>query len=235
MYVSRGIGTSFLPFRLGVKPEITFFIFSNNPGNPTNSFDSFLISNTPPTTFFLGLSISNIFETFNLFDKIRNIFTSRDSVNSNELFDFESEEELKRLNWECHKWFQLSERNATSGKYSLKAILPPGQFPGINFEEIRNDWSKWNLLKLDVYNPSKEEFNFHIRIDDQKSSLEYTDRFDIDFNLKQGMNHIAIPTDSIRTNIHHHPLNLKRIKRMMVFLTNNTAPRELYFDHIRLE
>ena len=47
MYVSRGIGTSYLPFRLGVKPEITFFSFTNNtneniriaqmnPSNPIN-------------------------------------------------------------------------------------------------------------------------------------------------------------------------------------------------------
>ncbi len=30
MHVNRGIGTSYLPFRLGVKPEITFFKFGNS-------------------------------------------------------------------------------------------------------------------------------------------------------------------------------------------------------------
>ena len=88
---------------------------------------------------------------------------------------------------------------------------------------------------MDVFNPSKGRITFHIRIDDNKSGWEYADRFDINFELKQGMNHISIPTDSIRTNIHHRPLTLKNIKRMMVFIPNNSKRRELYIDNIRLE
>ncbi|OGW52530.1 MAG: hypothetical protein A2Y81_08395 [Nitrospirae bacterium RBG_13_43_8] len=73
-------------------------------------------------------------------------------------------------------------------------------------------------MKMDVFNSSEENFNFHIRIDDHRSGWEYANRFDIDFNLKPGMNHISIPTDKIKTNIHHRPLNLKQIERMMVFI-----------------
>jgi predicted MPP superfamily phosphohydrolase len=230
MYVSRGIGTSFLPFRFGVKPEITFFAFDKNPGyDPSKHF---AISNTPPTTVFAGLRLSNIFETFNLLP-LFNI--SSHSNNSNILFDFESESDLKRLNWECHKWFELSEKHATSGKYSLKVILPPGQYPGIDFEEIRKDWSGFGRLRMDVFNPANEKFNFHIRIDDNKSGWEYADRFDVDFEIKPGRNYISIPTGSIRTKIHSRPLNLKEIRRMMVFIPNNLKQRELYVDDIRLE
>jgi hypothetical protein len=113
------------------------------------------------------------------------------------LFDFESESDLKRLNWECHKWFELSGEHATSGKHSLKIILPPVQYPGINFEDIRKDWSSSRYLKMDIFNPSDETLKFHIRIDDHKSGWEYADRFDINFNLEQGANHISIPADSI--------------------------------------
>ena len=254
MYVSRGIGTSYFPFRLGVKPEITFFEFSNstNSMNPINSSNSFLISNNPPKTIFAGLSLSNLLETFNIFSflnstnpinlsrEMRSLF-HRDPKNpinpSNptNLFDFESDEDLKRLNWECHKWFELSEEHATSGKQSLKVSLPPGQYPGINFQKIKKNWSEGNYFGIDVFNPSEERITFHIRIDDNKSGWEYADRFDINFELKQGINHISIPTDSIRTNIHHRPLNLKRIKRMMVFIPNNSKKRELFIDNIRLE
>jgi hypothetical protein len=313
MYVSRGVGTSYLPFRLGVKPEITFFTFSNNtnkekiriarmnptnpsnssnPSNPSNSSNPsnpsnpLLISNNPPKTIFTGLSLSNLIETFNIFSFLNssNPINSRnptnpsnsaaapqhpntnvlpltsngvllqpltkvDSINSMNpsnpsnpmnssnsiLFDFESDEDLKRLNWECHKWFELSEEHATSGKHSLKVSLPPGQYPGINFEKIKKNWSEGNYFGMDVFNPSEERITFHIRIDDNKSGWEYADRFDINFELKQGINHISIPTDSIRTNIHHRPLNLKRIERMMVFIPNNSKKRELYIDNIRLE
>jgi hypothetical protein len=227
MYVSRGIGTSFLPFRFGVKPEITFFTFS--------------ISNNPPKTIFTGLSLSNLIQTFDIFNltaapQHRTAAQQYSKTAAQKiLWDFESESDLKRLNWQCHKWFELSEENVTSGKYSLKVSLPPGEYPGIDFQEIRNDCSKFNYLKMDVFNPSEERITFHIRIDDNKSGWEYADRFDINFNLKQGMNHISIPTDSIRSNMYHRLLDLKRIKRMILFLMNNTKPRELYLDNIRLE
>jgi predicted MPP superfamily phosphohydrolase len=246
MYVSRGIGTSYLPFRFGVKPEITFFKFTNDTNekirmsridqpDEIGGISTVSISNFPPYTFFLGFSISSILETFDFVGVIRNSFASTNSSNSSVLFDFESEEEIKRLNWECHKWFELSEENATSGKYALKVTLPPGQYPGINFHEIRSNWSEFRYLKMDVFNPDNERINFHVRIDDNKSGVEYANRFHTNFELKRGINQISIPVDSIRTNIYHQPLNLKRIKRMIVFLMNNTKPRELYIDNIRLE
>jgi predicted MPP superfamily phosphohydrolase len=283
MYVSRGIGTSYVPFRLGVKPEITFFEFSNdtnekiriarmNPTtqssvlgpqslvNPSNSVNSMnpsnplLISNNPPKTIFAGLTLSNLVRTFDIFSvpnsisasnpsnsfnstNPSNTMNSSNSTNSSNgiLFNFESDSDLEKLNWECHKWFELTEENATSGKYSLKVSIPPGQYPGISFQKIKRNWSDARYFGMDVFNPSEERVTFHVRIDDNKSGWEYADRFDINFELKQGLNHILIPTDSIRTNIRHRPLNLKRIERMLVFIPNNPKRREVYIDNIRLE
>jgi hypothetical protein len=206
-----------------------------SPQSLVNPSNSLLISNNPPETIFAGLTLSNLIETFNIFDLIRDKFVRRHSRNSNVLLDFESDEDLKHLNWECHKWFELSEENATSGKHSLKVSLPPGQYPGVNFRKTKRNLSEGNYFRMDVFNPSEEKVTFHIRIDDNKSGWEYADRFDINFELKQGINYISIPTDSIRTNIHHRPLNLKRIERMMVFIPGNSKRRELYIDNIRLE
>ena len=273
MYVSRGIGTSYLPFRLGVKPEITFFNFSSNLTNQTNQNNqanlftatlqprstaarfSWSISNTPPITVFTGFNLSSLMMTFNIlniFDSIGLIGTQQRNTSAPQhytttaqqhsntgaqeiLFDFESESDLQELNWECHKWFELSDANVTSGKHSLRVILPPGQYPGISFGEIKKDWSKGNYLKMDIFNPLDEDFKFHIRIDDHKSGWDYANRFDINFDLKPGMNQLSIRTESIRTNIHHRPLNLKKIRRMMVFIANNPKERNIYIDNIRLE
>jgi predicted MPP superfamily phosphohydrolase len=252
MYVSRGIGNSFLPLRFGVKPEITFFEFSantknlinstnsSNSINPTNSINPMLISNNLSKTIFTGLSLLGFIETFdvlNIFDSLHLTAAQqhRSTTAQKTLFDFESDSDLKRLNWECHKWFELSEENTTSGKYSLKVSLPPGQYPGISFYEIPTDWSGGKYLKMDVFNPSKEDLTFHIRIDDTKSGWEYADRFDMNLELGSKMNHITIPTDSIKTNVHIRPLNLKNIKRMMVFIPDSPKQREIYIDHIRLE
>jgi uncharacterized protein len=255
MYVSRGIGTSFLPFRLGVKPEITFFNFSSNITNSSNSINmidptppinTLSISNVPPTTIFTSFNFSTLIETFNMlniFDSLgitpfpqhRSTAALQHSSTSSTLFDFESDSDLERLNWECGKWFERSQEHVTSGKYSLRVVFPPSQYPGINFEEIRKNWSGPENLRMDVYNPSTENMTFHIRIDDAESGWEYADRFDINFILKSGMNNLMIPTDSVRTNLYHKPLNLGKIERFMVFVPNNNKRQELYLDNIRLE
>jgi hypothetical protein len=238
LYVGKGIGTSYLPFRLGVKPEIAFFSFIN-PQPSSRTVASMSVKNSAPETFFCGLDFSSLAETFGLFDLYR-VFVpptghfQRDQP-PNVLFDFESEADLQRLNWECHKWCELSEENATSGLHSLRFSLPPGPYPGINFKEVREDWSSFKLLKMDITNPSMEDMKFHVRIDDRESGWEYANRFDIDFILKSGLNNISIATDSIRTNLHARPLDLENIKRMMVFIPYNEKRRDLYIDNIRLE
>jgi uncharacterized protein len=233
MYVNRGIGTSYLPFRFGVKPEITFFNFVNPSSQ--SFFNGFQVTNTTSMAVFAGLRPSTIFQTFNILDFVKNkLSNSRGLEKSNILFDFESPADLEKLNWECHKWFELSSDHKTSGKYSLKVSIPPGQYPGISFKEIPSDWSQYAYLKMDIFNPSKDDVPFHIRIDDHKSNWEYAKRFDQDVVLKPGSNSISIPTNSIKTNLHHQQLNLKKIERLIVFVPNNQKPRNLYIDNIRL-
>lgn len=266
MYVSRGIGTSFLRFRLGVKPEVTFFTFSNEPDHSRSSFK---ITNQPAKTYFCGLSFSSFLDLFDfypissiasrflmVFNALRFALCSLPCLSPSAsrltpydsnvpralrlathgvLYDFESDADLERLNWECRKWFERSPDHATSGKYSLRVILPPGQYPGIDFQSIKRDWSKSRFLKMDIFNSSKEVIKFNIRIDDHKSGWDYGNRFDWEFDLKPGMNHISIPAGSIRTNDHSRNLDLKKIDRMMVFLPNNAQKRVIFIDYIRLE
>jgi len=248
MYVNRGIGTSYLPFRFGIKPEITFFTFTAQQHSNTAARPFWSISNSVPTTIFTGFNFTNLIETFNIlktFDSLGltsapqhpDTATPHYSTTAARriLFDFESEEELKKLNWECHKWFELSEDHATSGKHSLRVILPPGRYPGIDFQGLKKDWSEGKYLKMDIFNPGEAGLKLHIRIDDNKSGWEYADRFDIKFELRTGMNHLSIPTDSIRTNIRSKPLHLAEIKRLMVLVPNNSRKRDLHIDNIRLE
>jgi hypothetical protein len=233
MYVNRGVGTSFFSFRFGVKPEIAFFNFVSPSGQ--SGSNGFQITNTPSNMIFAGFTLSNFIESFNIADAVKNrLFDSKIQGKSNLLFDFEFLTDLEKLNWECHKWFELSFDHKTSGKYSLKVSLPPGQYPGISFKEIPSDWSQYAYLKMDIFNPSKDKVPFHIRIDDHKSNWEFANRFDREVELKPGPNPVSIPTNSIDTNLHHHALNLKKIERLIVFVPNNSKPRDLYIDNIRL-
>lgn len=233
LYVNRGIGTSLLPFRFGVKPEISFFQFQGSSGKSTAY--GFKISNLLSETIFVGFDFSSFFETFSPFDFIKNkLADSKKPNNATVLFDFEHSADLERLNWECHKWFELSKEHVTSGKYSLKVSLPPGQYPGIYLKDINPDWSSYTYFNMDIFNPSKEKIPFHIRIDDYKSGWEYAHRFDKEIELNPGANTIVIPTTSIKTNLNSRPLNLIKIERLLFFIPNNQKPRDLFIDNIRL-
>ncbi len=234
MHVSPGIGVSHLPFRLGVEPEITFLTFSEPP-DPSHG-DSRQVLNSSSRKSWSGFSAADLYQTFNFLPSpdgpapISPIHSDGDM-----LFDFESEEDLLKLNWECRKWFERSLQGATSGRYSLRITLPPGQYPGIHFQGFREDWSGRSALALDVLNPSKEELVFHLRIDDAKSGAEYADRFDCNFRLKPGMNSLSIPMHSLKTNRTGRSLDIRRIKKMIVFIPHNREKRTIHLDGIRLE
>jgi predicted MPP superfamily phosphohydrolase len=235
MYVNRGLGTSYLPFRFGVKPEITFFKFGNS-ADPPGPAGTWGISNTPSRTYFSGLSLADLGDTFKVFTPLKKLLqVGDDPPGSKTSLDFETEEDLKDLNWECHKWFERSADHATSGRYSLKVILPPGQYPGISFKNFRRNWAGFKTFEMDVFNPSQEKITFHLRVDDHKSGWEYATRFDQNIVLNPGPNPITIPLNTIKTNLHSKPLNLEKIERLLVFVPGNRTTRELFIDNIRLQ
>jgi len=112
--------------------------------------------------------------------------------------------------------------------------LPPGQYPGIYFNDIEKNWSGYRFFKLDLFNPS-EPFALHVRIDDKKSGWEYADRFDQTFKIQKGMNSISIPLETVKANVTPRALNLRNIKRLMLFVPGNDKKRTFYIDNIRLE
>jgi len=193
------------------------------------------ITNKPTERISAGFSIANLVGLFDFSNHLRKTYKIGHRIDqSGKLFDFESETEFEYLDWECHKWFELSVQHATSGKHSLQVTLPPGQYPGIYFKDIEKDWSGYRFFKMDLFNPS-DTFTFHVRVDDKKSGWEYADRFDHNFKIQKGMKHISIPLESLKANITLRSLDLKSIKRVMLFVPGNNKKREFYIDNIRLE
>lgn len=234
MYVGRGVGNSFLPFRLGVKPEIAFFEFAGK--SESVGIRSQEVFNTETKEIISGYSWENLMELFDFSNLYAKPYKTKHCISpAGKLFDFESEEELLYLNWECHKWFEMSKEHVTSGKHSLQVTLPTGKYQGIHFKDIEKDWSAHRHFVVDVFNPDKESFIFHIRIDDKKSGWEYANRFDKNFLIKNGMNRISIPLDSLKANIAERKLDLSRIERLMLFIPRNDKKRTFHIDNIRLE
>jgi len=151
------------------------------------------------------------------------------------LFDFETDEELDRFHWNCHTLFALSDQHATHGSKSLRLELYPSEYPGLAPMIKDTDWSSYGVLRFDVYNPNGRDIPLSVRIDDKEKYPSYADRYNKGFVIKPGANTITIPFDSLITSETKRQLNLKKVYRVLVFMTKPKEKSTLYVDYIRLE
>ena len=150
------------------------------------------------------------------------------------LSDFESEADLDRVQWRCHTLCSLSEENATHGNKSLQLELYPSAYPGIAFELPMHNWSKFEILSLDIFNPQDESIFITMRIDDEEDYPDYEDRYNHSFTINPGMNHLSIPLNSMSTSSTGRRINLKSICRCLIFMPHPRKKHLLYMDHVFL-
>ena len=150
------------------------------------------------------------------------------------IFDFETERDLDALHWSCKTLFSLSDQHVTSGKKSLKMVLYPSPYPGLTLDNFNYNWSEYESLVFDVYNPDNTPLNLTVRIDDRKDP-PYSDRANTTFILNPGANHISIPLNGLITSGTGRRLDLSRIEKVILFLVQPTKKQILYLDHLRLE
>jgi hypothetical protein len=150
------------------------------------------------------------------------------------LFDFEEEVDLDKIHWKCRTLFSLSEEHATHGERCLRMELYPSLYPGVIPMLKYHDWSRFRSLRFDVYNPEEKEINLSVRIDDDKKSPDYADRYNKTFVLGSGYSQVEIPFESLVTTGANRQLDLRTIYRLVIFVQNVEAKTDLYLDYIKL-
>jgi hypothetical protein len=152
------------------------------------------------------------------------------------LFDFESGEELDRLNWSCHTVYSLSEQHYSNGLKSLKLELyPSDDYPGLSVTLKEKDWRGFRKFCFDIYNPESGNIQLSVRIDDLKKHPEYADRYNQKIILTPGDNKVCIHLDSLITSGTKRPMNLRTIYRFLIFQRHPQEKTVLYVDYLRLE
>lgn len=151
------------------------------------------------------------------------------------LFDFETDADLDRINWNCFTLFELSNEHFTQGARSLKMDLYPSNYPGWHPNLSHADWSGYRHLVFDLFNPQSREMSVTIRIDDSQNAWNYADRYNQAFSLKSGSNRIRIPLETLMTSGTARKMNLEKIHKFMLFLVRPQKAHVLYLDHVRLE
>jgi hypothetical protein len=163
------------------------------------------------------------------------------------LFDFETDAEIAGIFKENNdtKDYPIEKvtENVTSGKFAMKVTFPDkGDWPGPHFLKFKNDWSAYDLLKMDVFNPQKEIVALNFAGADADAGFttenyfgDYGKRFHSSFILKPGKNTIELELTGATTEDKERAVNLKNIKRFAFFLGSRPKGCVLFFDNMRLE
>ncbi len=234
LYVSRGIGTSRLPFRLGVKPEITFIEFADEQGTPP-SREIVRDVSVRGDTVYAGPDIGLFMRTYDFPFHLKKGARTEKTGSGAVLFDFEKPSELDGVMSECHVWAERVKHHATSGEYSLKIEFYPGGTRKIEFKNVCPDWSGAENLEMDVFNPKDRELVFWLRIDDPGDRSRPAMHNDRPLTVRPGMNHLTIRLDTVTGNESKKPMDLKRIRGIMIYSPVDGDRKEFYLDNIRLK
>lgn len=133
-------------------------------------------------------------------------------------------------------------QNGSSSKLSLSSIPPrlvvtlPADkyFTGINYLPSSQNWSPYSSLHLTLHNPGTT-FTLGIRIDDDSDCSQLNSRFNNQFPLKPGSNHISYDLKIIRQSPQNRELNLNAIRRLLLFTQQNHQNQKFSILHISLK
>lgn len=157
------------------------------------------------------------------------------SVECVTVLDFESENELQHLAYQCHTWFEIDNRYATSGSRSLRVELyPPAQYPGLRFKDLKRQWKGIKQVRLDIYNPDSADIFLIFRIDDRPDNPPYSDRVNYSFILRPGLNKVVLDLASLKTSGTGRHLDIEKINKFMFFVSHPQKPLTIFVDNIRL-
>lgn len=155
-------------------------------------------------------------------------------------YDFENQEILDDLHWQCRTLFRISPEHATSGSGSLEITFypsPPGDdesYPGLSLSDFNPDWSDYRTLVLDAFLQGEKTILLGIRIDD-RDNPNYADRFNKAIELRPGRNYIAIPLPDLITSGSKRPLDLENIMLFALFMGNPREQHTVFLDRLRVE
>ena len=155
-------------------------------------------------------------------------------------YDFESDDTLNNLYWQCGTVFSLSKEHVTSGQKSLKVELNPAPagsgnvYPGLTFINFSKNWKHYKKLFFDVYNQEETPLPLFIRIDDAQYP-PYADRYNAKLMILPGENHFVLPFEDFITSGTARQLDFKTIYSVSLFMSRPEKTFTLYFDHIGIE
>ncbi len=151
----------------------------------------------------------------------------------NILSDFENRSSLEI--WEGP--ISLSNEFPAHGKNGIKLSASDGGLLWLESEKLPKDWSAYELLKFDIYNPSAQLYYGRIQIVDELATDEQVELKgqSYDWNkvfLNTGWNHFEFKLQTAMVSEGDRPLALDKIRKFR--LSFGLVSHPIYIDNIRL-
>ena len=125
----------------------------------------------------------------------------------------------------------------THGAYGLQVELSTQKYAGVSLFGPYGDWSGYQFLRMDFYNPDTEPLELVLKISDadhDRHENRFDDRFNRKLVLMQGWNQVQIDLNDVRSAPLNREMHMNKITGMAVFVMQLPKPREFYWDNIRL-
>lgn len=208
--------------------------------NLTGSWLAIFWLQRPSAAVWLGRSLATLLLLFEIGLAAGSAVAQQRMINQlPRLSDMES-------NWDVERWQGIASEiarsgdRATEGSHALQARLSTAAFSGISLTTMPNDWSKYNELRFDVYNPQGEELQITVRIHDADHQLAETpwrfeDRFNRRLLLEPGWNHFRISLREVEQAPEGRQMDLGLIKELRLFAAGLEEPKVIYADNFRLD
>ncbi|MGB0582654.1 MAG: hypothetical protein ACPGVU_23455 [Limisphaerales bacterium] len=136
-----------------------------------------------------------------------------------------------------HGHYNLITNMVSQGSFALEVdaalVESKQEWPGVSYDAGDLDWSGYDALAFDLYNPT-DDFLLRLRIDDDGDCSVYESRFNLERFVDNGWNNISIPLSEIENAPPHRKMNLQAIRRVLIFISGHDAPRKFFLDNVRL-
>lgn len=152
---------------------------------------------------------------------------------------FESAADMQQLHFNAQQ-VQITQsiKHVAEGKFSAELTLNTGRYSGVRMSVAIGDWTSYQQLKMNFFNPEQDLLIVMLRISDKqhdRGANSFDDRFNLLLTLKPGLNEVVIPLSKLETAPKTRKMNMAEISSLGIFASNLQEPRKLYWDYIYLD
>ena len=115
----------------------------------------------------------------------------------------------------------LVDANTEGSKSEMFRVrFDAGSYPGISIIEPEKNWLPFNTLHFNVFSNNVADIALILRIHDKIHNQDYDDRFNRSFNIRPGLNEIAVKLNEVQNGPAQRKLDLANIAGITLFMVD---------------